>query len=164
VIKLLGRNPFEMTRLEHYADVDPGYVVTDNYYPASQITVTVDTSELNTQVGGNYYVYYRATDPSGNRSILEFRAVRVKFMTSLNDNTVISNAKISVYPNPSTGTFFINTNEEIQQLDVMNMTGQLVKSIRDYNSTDGIRIDNKGIYMLRILGNNSLYYHKVIVD
>jgi hypothetical protein len=55
---------------------EPGYVATDNYYPASQITVsktgTVDLNKL-----GIYIVSYTATDPAGNTSPAKRRIYKV---------------------------------------------------------------------------------------
>jgi hypothetical protein len=153
VIKLLGRNPFEMTRLEHYADVDPGYVVTDNYYPASQITVTIDTSNLNTQVGGNYYVYYRAIDPSGNRSASVFRNVRVNFMTSVKE--VASNNKLTVYPNPTNGVFTVQLPDNTEgPVLVYNILGSLIKQIEHARYQSKVELDlsteKPGIYFVKV--------------
>ncbi|MBP7510887.1 MAG: DUF5011 domain-containing protein [Bacteroidia bacterium] len=55
--------------------VDPGVLVTDNYWPANTVVVTKKGS-VNTNVLGNYTIWYIATDPSGNKDSIS-RLVRV---------------------------------------------------------------------------------------
>ncbi|MBP7510337.1 MAG: DUF5011 domain-containing protein [Bacteroidia bacterium] len=47
--------------------IDPGVLVSDNYYPAAEVAVTTSGS-VNINVPGFYLIVYRATDPSGNYS------------------------------------------------------------------------------------------------
>ncbi len=55
---------------------EPGYIVNDNYYASSQITVSkVGTVNLN--IVGNYVVRYYATDPSGNVDSASVRVYKV---------------------------------------------------------------------------------------
>jgi hypothetical protein len=46
--------------------VDPGVLVSDNYWPANTVVVTKKGS-VNTNVLGTYTIWYIATDPSGNK-------------------------------------------------------------------------------------------------
>ena len=63
--------------------------------------------------------------------------------------------KIALYPNPSTGTFFISTSAE--NVSIYNTTGQLVKEFKgDFNSNHSYSIDelSTGIYIVKILDAN----------
>jgi len=162
VITLLGRNPFEMIKGEWYTEKDPGYVVTDNYYAANQIAVTIDTSGLNTNVGGAYYVYYRAEDPSGNQSVEEFRRVRVLFATSVKEEVKSSN--ISVYPNPSTGKVTINSKDEILSIVVYSMHGKEEMRFTNTDSFNQIDINKKGLKLLVIETTTGTYSQRVVVE
>ena len=65
-------------------------------------------------------------------------------------------AKIALYPNPSTGTFFINTNAE--QVSIYNTTGQLVKEFKGtFDAAYSYSIDEltTGIYLVKILDANN---------
>ena len=54
---------------------DPGVLVTDNYWPANTVVVT-KKGAVNTNVLGEYTIWYIATDPSGNKDSIS-RLVKV---------------------------------------------------------------------------------------
>jgi hypothetical protein len=162
VITLLGRNPFEMIKGEWYTEKDPGYVVTDNYYAANQIAVTIDTSGLNTNVGGVYYVFYRAEDPSGNKSSIEFREVRVMFNVGLNDNLVTS-GMIRVYPNPSTGKIRLVSNESVIQIAIYDLNGKLVQQIDKPETDADIFVKGEGLLFVHIKTESNNIIQKLLI-
>jgi hypothetical protein len=55
--------------------VDPGATATDNYWPASTVVIT-RKGTVNTNVLGEYTLWYIATDPSGNKDSV-MRVVKV---------------------------------------------------------------------------------------
>jgi hypothetical protein len=57
--------------------IDPGYLVSDNYWPQNAITVT-STSNVNTSVLGSYSITYTATDASLNKVSVTRRVNVVK--------------------------------------------------------------------------------------
>ncbi|MFN4971543.1 MAG: T9SS type A sorting domain-containing protein, partial [Bacteroidota bacterium] len=125
---------------EWYTEKDPGYVVTDNYYAPNQITVTVDTSGLNTKVGGEYFVYYRAVDQSGNLSKRVFRKVTVNFATGLKQ--IGANETMALYPNPTSGlcTVLLSTKEE-GSIEIYNIVGTLIKNVTYKSNQTQIDLD-----------------------
>lgn len=62
VINLIGANPLTLQCGVSY--VDPGATAVDSC--AGNLTVSVNSAQVNTQEPGTYTVYYSATDPSGN--------------------------------------------------------------------------------------------------
>jgi hypothetical protein len=73
----------------------------------------------------------------------------------------------SIYPNPSSGLVFVNTQNEIRKIQVVSALGQLVKEINVSAAQPTVEInlhDYQGVYFLRmtsISGQQSL--HKVII-
>jgi PKD repeat protein len=63
-IVLLGSNPMNSEVRQSFGE--PGYTVSDNYWPSTTISVTTKGSP-NTNVLGEYTRWYIATDPSGNK-------------------------------------------------------------------------------------------------
>ncbi|MFN5919986.1 MAG: T9SS type A sorting domain-containing protein, partial [Bacteroidota bacterium] len=160
-----GRNPFEMIKGEWYTEKDPGYVVTDNYYAPNQITVTVDTSGLNTNVGGRYYVYYKATDPSGNVSDDNtFRQVIVNFATGIRD--IMNNDKLSVYPNPSSdGLVNIESKQPITSLKVVDISGkQVLNQTIDHKTTLQLSLARSGVYLIEIVRENDFIIKRILIN
>lgn len=83
--------------------------------------------------------------------------------TGLNENLIENN--FTIYPNPSTGEFRINSNYEINQIDVIDVSSQIVYSklnIENYPSINLKHLD-KGIYFLRIFYSNDLYVMKKVI-
>ncbi|MFN9519383.1 MAG: T9SS type A sorting domain-containing protein, partial [Bacteroidota bacterium] len=161
-ITLLGRNPFEMIKGEWYTEKDPGYVVTDNYYAPNQITVTVDTSGLNTKVGGEYFVYYKAMDASGNQSELEFRSVFVNFITGIKNNSETRNG-VQIYPNPSSGNIKLYSNEPILHIAVYDTNGKLHQVLERPELGVDIRIKAQGLLFVHIKTESGLSVQKLLV-
>ena len=75
-IDLLGANPLTIEFGSDY--IEPGYETLDN---SGSVSVSVDTSVLDTNVIGSYTIIYTATDPSENETIVS-RIVNVVDSTS----------------------------------------------------------------------------------
>jgi PKD repeat protein len=73
VIKLNGITP--MNHEVKTTFNDPGVLVTDNYWPTNTVVVNKKGS-INTNVLGEYTIWYIATDPSGNKDSIS-RLVKV---------------------------------------------------------------------------------------
>ena len=73
----------------------------------------------------------------------------------------------SIYPNPSSGIVFVNTQNEIRKIQVVSALGQLVKEINVSAAQPSVEInlqEYQGVYFLRMTslsGQQSL--HKVII-
>lgn len=71
-------------------------------------------------------------------------------------------SEVKMYPNPTNGILNIETIKEIQQIEVMDLTGKTLSTVRNKNS---INIESlaPGIYVVRIgLNNNESIIQKVI--
>jgi hypothetical protein len=124
--------------------------------------VVVNKSELNPAKIGQYFVYYSAKDPSGNTSELMFRQVSVTFRTSL-QKVYNTNSQIKIYPNPSSGKIFIESDESIKEIKVYQINGRLFKKISDFNIGDEILIDENGLYTIIIETEGGSYCYRLSV-
>jgi hypothetical protein len=77
VVTLKGANPLNWEVKTIFED--PGYDVTDNFWPKNTIVVT-KRGTVNTNLIGDYTLWYIATDPSGNKDSVS-RVVRVRDTT-----------------------------------------------------------------------------------
>lgn len=85
-----------------------------------------------------------------------------------NSANVIENAKpkVAVFPNPSTGEFYVNNANEFAQITVVNAVGQVVYNADD-NSSSIVTIDlsgKKGVFFVQLAnGNGNRVTKKVII-
>lgn len=86
--------------------------------------------------------------------------------TSLMGNKTKYSVDSKVYPNPSSlGRFQIDIpSNDFFQLNVYNVNGQLMKTIKNYKTSDVIDIKDfsKGLYLLRISNNKNTYWEEVV--
>ncbi len=72
---------------------------------------------------------------------------------------------LSIYPNPTSGFFNVVANENINQINVLNISGQMVKNISVNTNTYKVNTSDlqAGIYFFEITTNNQTITKKVIV-
>ncbi len=75
-------------------------------------------------------------------------------------------ANISIYPNPSNGTFTINGLQGITKIEVVNSLGQIIENISPKNTTVKVDLSNrKGVYFVKLMDSTGdLITKKVIVN
>lgn len=76
---------------------------------------------------------------------------------------------ISIFPNPSNGTFQIQSDERINQLIVTNLSGQVILQHTNVDNGDAaIEIDMnnqaKGVYLLQLTTDKEVYNRKIILE
>lgn len=85
-------------------------------------------------------------------------------------NELNSNVSFVVYPNPSNeGQFAVNASENIEQVEVINMVGQVVLSQTNTVLSKKIQLDssklNNGMYAVKIrFSNNSISQTSLIIE
>ncbi|MFQ5446189.1 MAG: T9SS type A sorting domain-containing protein [Saprospiraceae bacterium] len=66
---------------------------------------------------------------------------------------VVSQVKISIYPNPATNFISINTDEHVKQINIFNLIGRKLKTINEV--VKGQRYDitdlPKGMYLVQVV-------------
>ena len=73
-----------------------------------------------------------------------------------------SNNAFSVYPNPSSGAIFIETDANVSDIEIIDVSGRVVKTM---NYTPEIVIEEKGTYILRLLDHgNVVGNQKVVIE
>ncbi|MCD4793587.1 MAG: T9SS type A sorting domain-containing protein [Bacteroidales bacterium] len=70
---------------------------------------------------------------------------------------------ISIYPNPSNGVFNVNVTETFN-LEVIDITGKVVKTQVLDNNTNTVNIAKQGVYILKLSNNNTSVTHRIIVN
>lgn len=91
---LQGPNPLRMFTGCSFSD--PGFVLTDDLTPLSQIEVNIYDSSINTTTPGNYFVDYYATDTDGNAAYARRKVEVLEF--SLNFYNAVFEANDTLKP------------------------------------------------------------------
>lgn len=77
----------------------------------------------------------------------------------------VANASIAVWPNPGKDVFNISSNEVIQQTDVYDINGHLLRTIvasgQSGNKIDLTEAPN-GVYILKVLTESGIYLRKIM--
>ncbi len=146
VISLTGDNPQEINLNDLYVEL--GATSNDG------LTVSINDSEVNTGVAGDYNVYYDLTDLSGNVALQVIRIVRVVESPVLSiGNFENEHIQILIYPNPVKAFFVLSGVSEIgiKSLSLSNLKGKQLLTISNYNG-EAINIEGiaSGIYLLKI--------------
>lgn len=76
------------------------------------------------------------------------------------------NNELKVFPNPSNGNFYINTNEQIVSIELFDLTGRKVMEIPAQNiGMQQVSINQSGVYLLQVHGlNQEIFRSKVVVE
>ena len=133
-----------------------GVTLQDNYYDATEITVSIDASDLDIHHDGFYQVKYSAEDGSGNKSKPEVRMVIVEHCNVGVVNPVDDG--ITIYPNPTTGFITVQLDFERKvntTITITNLQGKLIDEVRmsDVNHTRlerDLSTYGAGIYLISI--------------
>ncbi len=77
---------------------------------------------------------------------------------------IAANPSVSVYPNPSTGEFYLNGVSEFQTIEVLNSLGQQVeKMVGNSKSILSFSIENKGVYLVRLTSDSGAQTTKRVI-
>jgi len=69
-----------------------------------------------------------------------------------------------VFPNPSDGLINIASADNFSNVEVIGMDGKILKSQRIRENHFSLRIDKKGIYFIRMSGNDKVAIQKVVIQ
>ena len=126
---------------------EQGATATDNYDPA--LTVVVGGDTVDTTTLGTYTVTYNVSDASGNAAVEVTRTVTVTEVLGL-DSTEINS--VSIYPNPTTSKWTVESSRVINTLILFNLLGQKVLEQTVNDTKVNIDASNlkTGVYMLKV--------------
>lgn len=74
----------------------------------------------------------------------------------------LTDTKVKLYPNPVTTTLHVSTGEQVKQVNIYNITGQLVQSVTENFSGFDIGTLAKGHYLVRVLTSEGESVHRII--
>ncbi|MEN3325093.1 T9SS type A sorting domain-containing protein [Mariniflexile soesokkakense] len=85
---------------------------------------------------------------------LNFIDIYRKPFSTLSNSNVNLNRDVVVYPNPSKGVFNFKSAIPIEQIQVFNVQGKLIQSVGKGSQIENIKIDESGIYFVKVTNAN----------
>lgn len=83
---------------------------------------------------------------------------------SIDDNIDITELEeISLYPNPTTSYFEIKTDYDIELVELFDLTGKMILSVKNKKKIDILNITS-GVYLVKIYFNNTYVSSKIIKE
>lgn len=107
-------------------------------------------------VNGSYAVVVTVNSCSDTSDCIEINNLNVSDLSAV--------ASVTVSPNPGNGQFVVTASQEVLQIIVTNVSGQVVadQKTADFTNTVDIRNQPNGIYFVKVIMNNAGQVFKVI--
>jgi hypothetical protein len=86
-------------------------------------------------------------------------------VVGLTEKQAMEESQLTVYPNPTSGVIKVDSEEKLEELQLINYRGQLVRSEKgqSYNATMNLRGLPQGVYILRVLIQNKNWEHRKLI-
>ena len=98
--------------------------------------------------------------------IMEIDYVRVYELQPLSSAVIDNqNVEISIYPNPSTGQFYVEAPNVINKIVVYDLTGRILSKYNPFRTKESVSIQQSpGVYLVKMTGDNFEKVNKVIIN
>lgn len=136
----------------------------------------VATAGSSAKLGSFFHARIQSTDPCGsvggpfrtsnNNTSLKNRIGNLKINKKVQQN----NYTLYLHPNPNFGHFYIQlpvSEQEPAKITIINLLGQKVLEMNNVTATElEINLTNqpKGIYLLKVLRNNTMFIKKILLQ
>lgn len=154
-VLLNGDGPFELVLFDIIADPNPttgDITFVENGDPVFNEILFIE-NYININLGSGTINAYNQNDPS---------ASSISFETLSIDNQILSDATLSIYPNPVKNTTSIQYNSTIDSLELYDITGKLVQTF--YSKQLNLEHLNSGVYLAKIKKNNTSIIKKIVKE
>lgn len=153
--------------VKHYSDVStdpdvPYTLLTESFFSAN---LGYRLSPTLADINNDGFLDFLIGNARGGLSLFT-SDIEAQFQSSTAD--IIENLHLKIYPNPATEQLllsFANMQNMVEQLEFYNVNGQLIhrQSVTTLSTSIDVSQWIAGIYVLRVLHNNSWSYKKVVV-
>lgn len=82
------------------------------------------------------------------------------------DNITDNGVEVNIYPNPARNYFTVNSESNIQQVEIYNQVGQLTKQLKTTNQQLNVSVSDfiSGIYFVKIFSSNQIITRKLVIE
>lgn len=157
-----------------------------NIYTVSDLTIDSDGSTLTAALSGASYQWFNCDDNTaiaGETNQTFTPSVAGNYAISIDENGCVDttncvyfstsvgideadNAKVVIYPNPTSGMLYVNlNNEQFDNVQILSLDGSILNSVSVKGKAQ-FEIDmnfNKGIYVLVFNGTNAKHIERIVI-
>jgi hypothetical protein len=128
------------------------------------ISETYDMSLTNMETPDDLAVIVFVQDDM-DKSIVQSNMTDVTLVTGI-ENNLQSQGKVKLYPNPATDRLLIESDTDIQKIEMYNQVGQLVKFMNTNGNTLNLNIAEleSGIYFVKIFSSIEVITQKLVIE
>lgn len=164
---------FSLANVNWFGDVDELRIYykanpTDAWTQIGSSYITENAAWLDVSIplpnkSANYLIAFEGTSNWARGIDVDNVSVVDASLLAVND-VAKNNAEVKVYPNPVKDILNINTDKNINSIEIFSLTGQLIKTID--NNTKQINVSDlkKGIYLLRVKSEGKDQSFKIVKD
>jgi hypothetical protein len=139
-------------------------VINSNPGVVASLTFRVSSNGLTL---GNYYHITATSTDNGTPALSTTMNYVVHVLDSSSAVTgikTITDKQISIYPNPNTGSFVVETNNTKQFMQVYDVTGKVVlsKTITEKTTIDACSL-NEGVYNVSLTSNKGVVNKRLVI-
>lgn len=134
-----------------------------DYKPTSASTAVIDQGTNSFYNSG----LFGTLDASGNERIINttIDLGPYEYNPTLGVNDVVLKANsVKLYPNPLSDRLFIKSTEQIKNISIYNINGQLVKQAIETSNGIDVSVLPPGLYMIQIITSNNSINQKFLKD
>lgn len=116
--------------------------------------------------GTSYFaVRYRNTNCSAKWLTVSFDNIALSGNATMNIPGNFNVEMVKVYPNPSSGKLFMESNERLNRVEIKNIVGETVYTGHDLEAQNEIDLSGyaKGMYIANVLVGTSFHRYKIIL-
>jgi len=154
-VTLAWDNATDNIAILYYNVYQNGTLLTNKVYPKQ----TANTLKISALADGEYIFELEAVDNSWNVSETKVSVTATVLTTSV----IELDAKLSVYPNPVTNVLNIRGIDNMQQIEVISVTGSVLKKQPGSAKVDVSDL-NRGVYFLKVQTGKGIYTTRFTKD
>jgi len=145
---------------EYFFDTDPGVgtatsvAVTQGFNIDEDLVIQVP----NAMVDGDHYLYLRVQDQDGTWSLYK----RALFTVDVLSVEEFNSNSFKIYPNPTDGIITIETNLQIQKIEVFSILGRKIRAFKNTTTLD-LANEAAGIYLLKMTIDGQVINKKIVL-
>lgn len=136
---------------------------TTGYFFPKPTNWRTENINIDNYIGNNALIKFESTNGWGNNIFITNINIDNSFVNSIGETVL--NQNLMIFPNPTSGLVNINSNQNINKIEVLDLTGRVIVS--ELRNTTQTTIDlsklNNGVYFVKVNTEKGNYTQKIVL-